>query len=154
VPYLVFADVQNTALAALLLFAERVLYPHYAAAPRFGAQSALEDQAAAGAIMWVPGSIAFLLPAALILWRQLSPARADRTRLRPRPRPLDLLALPGLRSAWTRRAAQAVLLLLAAAVVADGLFGPSMSPMNLAGVLPWTYWRGVTVVVLIAAGNW
>src|SRR5258708_13858833 len=45
------------------------------------------------------------------------------------------------------------MLLLALAVVADGLFGSQVSPMNLAGVLPWTYWRGLTVVALLAAGN-
>jgi len=28
-----------------------------------------------------------------------------------------------------------------------------MSPMNLAGVLPWTYWRGLVVVGLLAVGN-
>ena len=45
------------------------------------------------------------------------------------------------------------MLLLAAAVVADGLLGPAMSPMNLAGVLPWTYWRALTVLALLVAGN-
>ena len=29
-----------------------------------------------------------------------------------------------------------------------------MAPMNLAGVLPWTWWRGLLVVTLLAAGNW
>src|SRR5262249_51960705 len=53
----------------------------------------------------------------------------------------------------SRRVAQAALLVVAAAIVADGLFGPQVSPMNLAGVLPWTYWRGLTVIALLAAGN-
>jgi len=65
-PYLFLADVQNTILAALLTFCERVLYPTYATAPRLTAMTALDDQAAAGAIMWVLGSVAFLLPAACI----------------------------------------------------------------------------------------
>ena len=52
--YLLLADIQNTALAALLIFSERVLYPTYAAVPRLWGISALDDQAAAGAIMWVP----------------------------------------------------------------------------------------------------
>jgi ferredoxin len=38
-------------------------------------------------------------------------------------------------------------------VVADGLLGPQVGPMNLAGVLPWTYWRALAVVALLAAGN-
>ncbi len=56
-PYLFLADVQNTILAALLTFCERVLYPTYATAPRLTAMTALDDQAAAGAIMWVLGSV-------------------------------------------------------------------------------------------------
>ena len=65
-PYLFLADVQNTILAAFLTFCERVLYPTYATAPRLTAMIALDDQAAAGAIMWVLGSVAFLIPAACI----------------------------------------------------------------------------------------
>ena len=71
VPYLLLADVQNTVLSAILIFSDRVLYPSYAAMPHlFG--SALEDQAAAGAIMWVVGSLAFLLPAIAIAVECLS----------------------------------------------------------------------------------
>src|SRR5262249_21518689 len=55
-PYLFLADVQNTALSALLSFSDRVLYPYYAAMPRLGGLTALEDQAFAGVLMWVPGS--------------------------------------------------------------------------------------------------
>ena len=62
VPYLLLADIQNTVLSALLTFSDRVLYAHYAEAPRLGNLSALDDQAAAGVLMWVPGSVAFLVP--------------------------------------------------------------------------------------------
>ncbi len=48
---------------------------------------------------------------------------------------------------------QAVLFVLAIAVVVDGLMGPQVSSMNLAGVLPWTYWRAFVVIALLAAGN-
>lgn len=72
--YLLVADLVNTALSAVLCFAERVLYPTYAAAPRLWGISALADQAAAGAIMWVAGSLAFLLPVAWILNRLLEPS--------------------------------------------------------------------------------
>src|SRR5207248_10093220 len=61
-PYLLLADVQNTVLSALLTFSDHVLYPHYLQVPRLGGLSALEDQAAAGVIMWVPGSLVFLGP--------------------------------------------------------------------------------------------
>ncbi len=75
IPYLLLADLQNTALSAFLIFCDRVVYPTYATAPRIFGMSALEDQAAAGAIMWVPGSCAFLIPLAFISIRLMSPSR-------------------------------------------------------------------------------
>jgi putative membrane protein len=68
IPYLLLADVQNTALAALLVFSDRVLYPSYA---RGG--SPLDDQAAAGVLMWVPMSLAYLIPAGVLTLRLLAP---------------------------------------------------------------------------------
>src|SRR6516162_4964472 len=53
VPYLLVADLQNTALSAILCFSDHVLYPSYSTTPRLFGFSALEDQVAAGAIMWV-----------------------------------------------------------------------------------------------------
>ena len=75
IPYLLLADLQNTALSAFLIFCDRVVYPTYATAPRIFGMSALEDQAAAGAIMWVPGSCAFLIPLTFISIRLMSPSR-------------------------------------------------------------------------------
>jgi cytochrome c oxidase assembly factor CtaG len=69
IPYLVLGEFQNTALSAILAFSDRVIYPAYEAAPRLWGVSALEDQTIAGAIMWVPGSLAFLLP---VLWLVLT----------------------------------------------------------------------------------
>jgi len=62
VPYLLIADLLNTILSATLVFADHVLYPSYADAPHVFGLSALQDQNAAGAIMWVVGSFAFLVP--------------------------------------------------------------------------------------------
>ena len=168
IPYLLFADVQNTIFSGFLAFSERVIYPTYATAPRLGSLSALDDQAAAAALMWVPGSIVFLLPLVSIISELLNPrvvaahpvsvpnatyggtTRTESARW-------DLLAAPGVGSLlrWPhfRRIAQAVMLSLAVLIIGDGLLGPQMSPMNLAGVLPWTYWRGFAVIALLAAGN-
>jgi cytochrome c oxidase assembly factor CtaG len=63
VPYLLVADLQNTALSAILAFSDRVLYRSYSDAPRLLGLSALQDQVAAGAFMWVAGSLAFIVPA-------------------------------------------------------------------------------------------
>jgi len=61
IPYLLFADVVNTGISAFLCFAGRLLYPSYNAIPRPFGLSALNDQVAAGAFMWVCGSMVFLL---------------------------------------------------------------------------------------------
>ena len=164
VPYLLLADVQNTLLAALFVFSDRPLYAAYAAAPPLTGLDARADQAAAGALMWAAGSAAYLVAAATIVisWLNgrslsaVSPVAPPRPLPAPRRR-VDLLRVPGvgtvLRSLGARRAAQTLMLLLAAAVIVDGLLGPRMSPMNLAGVLPWTYWRGLVVIALLAVGN-
>ena len=200
VPYLFLADFQNTALSAFLVFCDRVVYPTYETVPRITGLTALEDQAAAGAMMWVAGSVFFLIPVGLITIELLSTRRTVRRSIkrdmdhnydkdglwplafglsatltmvqrpkakdqRPKIGPigpipsrnLDLLSLPlvGRLLRWPhlRRAAQLMTFLLALLVVIDGLLGPQMAPMNLAGVLPWTHWRGLTVLALLVAGN-
>jgi cytochrome c oxidase assembly factor CtaG len=72
-PYLLLADGQNTILAALFMFSEHLIYPIYATAPRIAGFTPLGDQIVAGAIMWVPGSIFYLVPAALIMFQMLAP---------------------------------------------------------------------------------
>jgi len=81
-PYLLLADLVNTALSASLCFSGKLLYPSYAAVPRLFGLSALNDQIAAGAFMWVMGSTVFLIPAMAITMMLLSPRRQ---RLRAQP---------------------------------------------------------------------
>jgi putative membrane protein len=78
-PYLVGADLVNTAFSASLTFSRQVIYPSYAAAPRVLDISPLADQAAAGALMWVIGSIFYLVPVAMIAHQLLSPQPAFST---------------------------------------------------------------------------
>ena len=73
IPYLLLADGQNTILSALFMFSDRLIYPFYATAPRIAGFTPLGDQIVAGAIMWVPGSIFYLVPAALIMFQMLAP---------------------------------------------------------------------------------
>ena len=75
IPYLRLADIQNTALSATLIFSERLLYPTYMAVPRLWGISALDDQATAGVIMWVPGSLLYLVPMGLLVIRLLDASR-------------------------------------------------------------------------------
>jgi cytochrome c oxidase assembly factor CtaG/polyferredoxin len=78
VPALLLADLSNTALSALLTFSDRVLYPYYTEVPRLGGISALSDQSSAGVLMWVPGSVAFLLPLFVIGVRLMSGREDDK----------------------------------------------------------------------------
>jgi cytochrome c oxidase assembly factor CtaG/ferredoxin len=173
-PYLILADVQNTVLSALLTFADRPLYPYYTEVPRIGGLTALEDQSAAGVIMWVPGSLVYLAPLFVIGVRLLAGERAKATRIiartqltlpilgQPQPlrrqsAPFDALRIPALgrflRWRHARIAVQIPLLLVAGLVVFDGLRGPQVGAMNLAGVLPWIHWRGLVVIGMLAVGN-
>lgn len=163
IPYLLAADIQNTALAAFLSFYDGVFYRTYALAPRISGLSALDDQAGAGAVMWVPGSMAYLIPAGIIAIRYLSPSRnrprepeASRVPAPPRRR-FDLLRVPvigpAMRWKYFRPVLQSATLAIAAVVVLDGLFGPQVSAVNLAGVLPWLHWSGFSAIALLAVGN-
>jgi cytochrome c oxidase assembly factor CtaG/ferredoxin len=160
VPYLLGGDIVTTALSAVLCFSDRLLYPAYAIVPRLFGISELSDQVAAGAIMWVFGSLVLLGAAVIVTIGLLDPSVAARrqfVRTHCSSLPFDLLrtpiAGPLLRARYGRRLLQAILLILAAAVIADGFFGHPMASMNLAGVLPWTYCRAIVVVALLAAGN-
>jgi|SRR3954471_466427 putative membrane protein len=82
IPYLLAADVQNTVLAALLTFSDRVLYPFYEFHSQATKAAALDDQVLAGVIMWVPMSLAYLIPAALLTIRLLSPGPREAFRRR------------------------------------------------------------------------
>jgi cytochrome c oxidase assembly factor CtaG/ferredoxin len=196
-PYLLLADVQNTVLAALLTFSTKVLYPYYSEVPRLWGLSALEDQSAAGVIMWVPGSLVFLVPLFWIGTQLLSgrdgmrdegrgmrdeaqDARCLSSSLIPHPSSLppsslqprvslpvlqpvradkrfDLLRVPllgrFLRWRHARLAMQIPLLAAAGVLIYDGLYGPQVGPINLAGVLPWIHWRGFLILGLLAVGN-
>jgi putative membrane protein len=73
IPYLLLADIVNTAVSAMLCFSGRLLYPSYALVARPFGLSALNDQVAAGAFMWVCGSAVYLIPAIVIVVQLLSP---------------------------------------------------------------------------------
>lgn len=213
--YLLVADLLNTALSAILTFSDHVLYRSYLDVPRLFGTTALADQSCAGVIMWVPGSLVFFVPAALIAIECLTPrdrlvrpaSKHDNPGYSPARGPLakwsdeifcgarriinnllslalssrrrrgnvqtpapplkrgvnetrrafDLLSVPligpFLRAQSGRRFLQVMMLIIAVAVILDGLFGPQVSPANLAGVLPWTYWRMFVLIALLAAGN-
>jgi polyferredoxin len=164
------------------VFSDRPLYPHYVQQPRLGSLSPLDDQAAAGVLMWVPGSLAYLVPlfaigVRLMFARPTRQARPRTDRLSVAPSAIGRLALPiverpsfrashpsfdllqvpvlgrFLRWKHSRVALQVPLAVAAGLVVYDGLRGPSVAAMNLAGVLPWIHWRGLLIIGMLIAGN-
>jgi len=64
--YLISADVVNTMLSAFLAFCGRPIYTFYLDHPNPFSVSPVEDQVLGAVIMWVFGSLAFLLPAVII----------------------------------------------------------------------------------------
>jgi cytochrome c oxidase assembly factor CtaG len=67
--YLVSADVVNTMLSAFLAFCDRPVYVYYVDHPNPFRVSPLQDQVLGAVIMWVFGSVAFLVPAMVIAVR-------------------------------------------------------------------------------------
>jgi putative membrane protein len=75
--YLIAADVVNTLLSAFLAFCGRPVYRFYLDNPNPFHVRPLEDQVLGAVIMWVIGSLAFLIPAMWISVRLLQPAGLD-----------------------------------------------------------------------------
>jgi cytochrome c oxidase assembly factor CtaG len=65
-PYLVLADIVNTALSAFLAFCGRPMYGYYLREPNSFHISPLADQSLGAVIMWVVGSLVFLIPAVVL----------------------------------------------------------------------------------------
>jgi putative membrane protein len=79
-PYLIMADIVNTALSAFLAFCDRPVYPYYLREPNPFGISPLSDQKAGAVVMWVVGSLVFLVPAAALTIRLLQqPTRKTQT---------------------------------------------------------------------------
>ena len=64
--YLVMADIVNTALSAFLAFCDRPVYGYYLNEPNAFHISPLSDQRAGAVVMWVIGSLIFLVPAVFL----------------------------------------------------------------------------------------
>jgi cytochrome c oxidase assembly factor CtaG len=76
--YLFLATLPCDLLAGFLVFSDRVVYPAYVSMPRHFGFSALEDQQCAGALMWTCVTVVYLVPAAILSTRLLSPRESRR----------------------------------------------------------------------------
>ncbi|HTA89752.1 MAG TPA: cytochrome c oxidase assembly protein [Polyangiaceae bacterium] len=75
--YLFLATLPCDALSAFLAFCGRVVYPHYDSMHGACCIAPLEDQQRAAALMWFWVTIAYVVPAALVTFRLLSPEQAE-----------------------------------------------------------------------------
>jgi putative membrane protein len=66
-----------TIVSIFIVYADHVLYPAYASAPRLWDLSPLEDQRLGGLIMWIPGGLFFYLLTSLIFFRWSTTQRDD-----------------------------------------------------------------------------
>lgn len=69
--YLAMADIVNTVLSAFLAFCDRPVYPYYVSEANPFPISPLADQRAGAVVMWVVGSLVFLVPAVVLTVRLL-----------------------------------------------------------------------------------
>jgi len=76
--YLFLATLPCDILSAFLVFSDRVAYPVYFSMPRHLGFSVLEDQQCAAALMWTCVTLVYLMPAAILSTRLLSPRSFDR----------------------------------------------------------------------------
>jgi cytochrome c oxidase assembly factor CtaG len=81
----------NMILGVFLAFATEPLYQFYEEMPRITGLTVLEDQALSGIIMWIPGSMMYIIAALILLftWMRREELRsiAEKARLRPRQHP-------------------------------------------------------------------
>ena len=76
IAYLLAAVPINMAVGMTIAFTSEVLYSYYASVPRIWGLTVMQDQKFAGALMWVPGTMMFIL-AALIVLASLFPSKGD-----------------------------------------------------------------------------
>jgi cytochrome c oxidase assembly factor CtaG len=81
--YLIGADLVNTALSAFLAFCNRPVYAYYVDHPNPFQVAPLPDQVLGAVIMWVAGSMAFLIPATAITFSLLQPGARPARALPP-----------------------------------------------------------------------
>ena len=75
----------NMLLGVALSFAETPIYPYYESVPRLYGLSVMDDQVWGGLIMWIPGSMMYVIAALVLLARLLVNAEQKAYVRRPHP---------------------------------------------------------------------
>jgi putative membrane protein len=76
--YLFAATLPCDILSGFLVFCDRVVYPLFLSSPPLNGLSAIEDQQCAGALMWTCVTVVYLIAAAIVAARLLSPHRSEK----------------------------------------------------------------------------
>ena len=84
----------NMLLGVALSFAETPIYPYYETVPRLFGLSVLDDQVWGGLIMWIPGSMMYVIAALALLARLLTSAEQQKHVRRPHPPVMALAQSP------------------------------------------------------------
>jgi cytochrome c oxidase assembly factor CtaG len=66
-PYLIGTVPPNMFVGISIAFATEVRYSYYSTIPRFWGFTVMQDQQISGAIMWIPGSMMFIMAALIVL---------------------------------------------------------------------------------------
>jgi cytochrome c oxidase assembly factor CtaG len=69
--YLLATTPSNVLLDMLIALADRPIYSYYLTVPRLWGLTVMQDQMLGGAIMWVPGSMMYIVAAVILLVRLL-----------------------------------------------------------------------------------
>lgn len=80
----------NMLLGVALSFAQTPIYPYYESVPRLYGLSVMDDQVWGGLIMWIPGSMMYVIAALVLLARLLVSAEHEGRARRPHPPVLGL----------------------------------------------------------------
>jgi cytochrome c oxidase assembly factor CtaG len=70
--YLVGAGVANMIPGVVIALADVPLYPYYVGVPRVWGLNVMQDQVLSGIIMWIPGTMMYLLAALILLLRTMN----------------------------------------------------------------------------------
>ena len=84
----------NMLLGVALSFAETPIYPYYETVPRLFGLSVLDDQVWGGLIMWIPGSMMYVIAALALLARLLTSAEQQKRARRPHPPVIGMAQAP------------------------------------------------------------
>ena len=89
--FLLLAIPPNAITGAVISFAQRPIYTYYESVPRIWGISVLDDQLWGGIIMYIPGSMMFIIGALIVLARVIYGRSPEEGSRETRPHPLGVL---------------------------------------------------------------